>query len=238
VLAEQLRSSLRAGRGFRPRSRPAAGYLLRNAARYLPLPACGERGCCPGRCREDRIPNSLDIFQHFVVPETKNAVAMLRQPPVARGVLFVSGMLSAINFDHELFFSTDKIGDKRPDRLLAHKLQSCQRAGTQAAPKLLFSTSRMFAQSPRQPRLRYVSATHASKPPHPSPLPASGEREYHPVLTHGLTSPRSIWSKPEPRSIIGGALLRAALMSRRKAAVASTSTVNESPAASGVSTTP
>jgi hypothetical protein len=96
------------------------------------------RGLCRRRCREDRLPNSFDIFQHFIVPETEDTVSVLYEPAIALAVAVIFGMLSAIDFDHEPFLSTDKIGDIRPDRLLPNEFEPAQRSGTKIPPKLLF----------------------------------------------------------------------------------------------------
>jgi hypothetical protein len=176
--------SPQAGRRLcRPHLRPrlAAKTSLGGSAWRLPLPACGERvgvrGRCHRRCREYCIPNAFDISQNVVVPEPQHAVAMLNQPSVAHRVVLAFCMLAAVDLDYKTFLPTNKIGNVRPDRLLAYKLEACQRSRTKISPKLLFGASRTLAQSSGQPRLRYVCAAHASKPPHPNPLPASGERE-------------------------------------------------------------
>jgi hypothetical protein len=147
----------------------------------LPLPACGERvgvrGRCRGRCGKDCVPHPFDILQDFIVPETKDAVAVLYEPSIAQGVAVAFSVLAAIDLDHESFLSTNKIDNIWPDRFLPHEFESSQRSGTKVSPKLLFGWRRVFPQAPRQCGLLFVCAAHALRPPHPNPLPACGERE-------------------------------------------------------------
>jgi hypothetical protein len=53
---------------------------------------------------------------------------MVDEPPIAHSVASVIGVLAAIDFDHEPFFSADKIYDVRPDRLLAYEFKPGERA--------------------------------------------------------------------------------------------------------------
>jgi hypothetical protein len=235
------------------------GSFTRRPALATPSPRVrGEgrgEGRSRGRCGKDYVPNAFDILQDFIVPEMEDAIAALCQPLIAYGVAPVFGVLAAVDFDNESFLPTNKIDDIRPDGFLTHEFESTERSRTQEAPKLPFSLSGISPQSPGQPRLRHFCAAHASRPPHPNPLPARGKREqpaarpghvpvpansgrFQPERTHGLTSPRIIFSKPVPRSIIGGALVRAALSFARSAAVAASSMAYSSLPAIAVSTTP
>jgi hypothetical protein len=103
------------------------------------------RGRCRRRCREDCIPNAFDISEYFVVPEAQDPVAMLNQPSVAHRVALAFCMLAAVDLDYKTFLPTNKIGNVRPDRLLAHKLESGERSGANVLPKLLLSACRVFA---------------------------------------------------------------------------------------------
>ena len=144
----------------------------------LPLPACGERVGVRGRrrrrCREDCLPNAFDISLHFVIPETQDAVAMFDKPLIPDGVASAISVLAAIDLDDEPLLPTDKIHDIRPDRLLTHEFESAERPRTKVAPKLSFGGRRIFPQSSRQTRLRYLCAAHASRPPHPTLSPHAG----------------------------------------------------------------
>ncbi len=138
-------------------------------------PRAGERWS-RRRCRENCLPNAFDIFQHFIVPETQDAVAMLDEPSISHSVAVAIGVLASVDLEDELFFSTNEIRDVRSDRLLTHEFESAERARTKVAPKLSFGGCRILPQSSGQIRLRCVCATHASRPPYPNPLPARGER--------------------------------------------------------------
>ena len=102
---------------------------------------------------------------------------MFDEPLIADGVASVLSVLAAIDLDDEPLLSTNKIDDIWPDRLLTHEFESAERPRTKVSPKFSFGGRRIFPQLSRQTCLRYVCATHASKPPHPNPLPARGERE-------------------------------------------------------------
>ncbi len=126
------------------------------------------------RCREDCLPNAFDIFQHFIIPETQDAVAMLDEPSVTHGVAAAIGVLASVDLEDEPFFSTNEIRDVRSDRLLTHEFESAERARTKVAPKLSFGGCRILPQSSGQTCLRDVCATHASRPPHPALSPRAG----------------------------------------------------------------
>jgi hypothetical protein len=135
------------------------------------------RGRCRRRCGKDCVPNPFDIFQDFIVPKTEDMVAALCEPPIACGIAAVCSVLAAIDLNDESYLPTNKIDDIRPNGFLTHELKSTKRSRTEVLPKLLFRLRRISPQSPSQPRLRYLCAAHASRPPHPNPLPACGERE-------------------------------------------------------------
>jgi hypothetical protein len=104
-----------------------------------PSPRSREKGRVRGRrgrrCCEDCVPNAFDISQHFVIPETQDAVAMFDEPVIADGVASVIGVLATIDPDDEPLLSTDKIRDIRPDRLLPREFESGERPGTKVSPK-------------------------------------------------------------------------------------------------------
>jgi hypothetical protein len=107
------------------------------------------RGRCSGLSGKDCIPNPFDILQDFIVPETEDTVAVLREPSIAHGIAAVFGMLAAIDLDHQPLLSTNKIDDTRPDRLLTHEFESSKRSSTKVTPKLLFNWRRISPQSSR-----------------------------------------------------------------------------------------
>jgi hypothetical protein len=81
-----------------------------------------------GRCRrhgrEDRFPNAFEIFQHLIIPEAQNAIAVIRQPLIADGVAFVISVLTSVDFDHQPPLSANEIDNVRTNRLLANKFES------------------------------------------------------------------------------------------------------------------
>ena len=161
----------------------------------LPLPARGERVGVRGRrrrrCREDCVPYAFDISEHFVIPETQDTVAAFDEPLITGRVTLVICVLAAVDFDDEPLLSTGKIDDIRTNRLLTHKFETAERPGAKISPELSFGTCRISSQLPSQTRLRYVCATHASRPPHPNPLPARGERELRAARLSASTPKRS-----------------------------------------------
>ena len=99
---------------------------------------------------------------------------MLDEPLIADGVAFALSVLAAVDLNDKPLLSTDKIRDIRPDRLLTHEFESAKRAGAKVSPKLSFGVRRIFPQLTGQTILRYVCATHAARPPHPSLSPRAG----------------------------------------------------------------
>jgi hypothetical protein len=84
------------------------------------------RGRCRRRCSEDDIPDPFDVLQDFMVSKAKHTVAALYQPTISGHVLIAFRVLTAIDFDHEPLFSTNKIDDIWPDGFLANKFKSCK----------------------------------------------------------------------------------------------------------------
>jgi hypothetical protein len=73
-------------------------------------------------------------------------------------------MLAAIDFDDELLLCACKVGNKRPDGLLASELVAPQLSVAQMAPEVPFCVGHVFAQSAGE-------MFHAAFTPHPNPLP-------------------------------------------------------------------
>jgi hypothetical protein len=55
------------------------------------------RGRCRRQCGKDCVPNPFDILQDFIVPETKDPVAVLCEPSIAQGVGVAFSVLAAID---------------------------------------------------------------------------------------------------------------------------------------------
>jgi hypothetical protein len=157
----------------------------------------GVRGRRRRRCCEDCVPNAFDISQHFVIPETQDAVAMRDEPLIAHGVASALRVLATVDLDDEPLLSTDKIHDIRTDRLLTHEFESVERPGAKVSPKLSFGAGRIFPQLTGQTRLRYVCTTHAARPPHPSLSPRAGRGSREPRI-------RALASRHEARRAQAG----------------------------------
>ena len=74
------------------------------------------RGC------ENRVPNAFDISQHVVIPESQNAITVIRKPLIADGITRVSGMLAAIDFNDDAVLSAYEVDDIGADWLLTDEL--------------------------------------------------------------------------------------------------------------------
>jgi hypothetical protein len=83
----------------------------------------------------DCLQHATHVSEHVVVPESQNAIVAIDQPSLADGIARISRMLAAVDLNDQAPFSTYKIDDIRPNGFLADKLESGQRAGTQAMPK-------------------------------------------------------------------------------------------------------
>src|SRR5262249_32178024 len=67
---------------------------------------------------EEHGQNSLDVRQHFVIPETLHKKIIRRQPAIALLITRRICMLTAIHFDHEACAETDEIADEGTERNL------------------------------------------------------------------------------------------------------------------------
>ena len=84
-------------------------------------------------------------------------------------------MLASIHFDDELPIPAHEVRIIRPNRLLAGELEAAELPIAKLGPKLRFCLCESAPQRSRSTDSALVLATHAS---HPSPLPASGAREF------------------------------------------------------------
>jgi hypothetical protein len=68
---------------------------------------------------------SFHVWQYVVISESKHLPSFGFEKPLSLSVLFVLKVVaSAIKLDYDTLFDTSKIGEVRPDRMLAAKLQS------------------------------------------------------------------------------------------------------------------
>jgi hypothetical protein len=88
-------------------------------------------------------------------------------------------MPASIHFDDELPIPAHEVRIIRPNRLLAGELEAAELPIAKLGPKLRFCLCESAPQRSRSTDSTLVLATHA---PHPSPLPASGAREF--LLRH------------------------------------------------------
>ena len=107
------------------------------------------------------------ICQYLIVPESQNAIALYLEPTCALLVVVsLCRMLPAIHFDDQSALETNKINDKRADRLLATKLYSRDLTTLEFLPQTLFRVRQILAQFP----CMYVSHC-----PHPGLPPQGGK---------------------------------------------------------------
>jgi hypothetical protein len=94
--------------------------------------------------------DTLDIVDHFVVPESKHSITLRDQPLVTRCIVsFVVGMLATVDFDYQLRFQTDEIDNVRPHRPLSAKLATVDLTESNAPPQQLFRIRQITSQRPR-----------------------------------------------------------------------------------------
>lgn len=87
--------------------------------------------------------DSLGILQNIIIPETDDAEAERLQFAGALGViLFLDGMLTAIDFYDQRLVDAYEIGDVWADRMLATEFEALERTVSKAAPEFAFGIRR------------------------------------------------------------------------------------------------
>lgn len=78
--------------------------------------------------------NSIDVFQHLIVPEANNTIAGFLQ---SAGALRVDQflMLAAVHFDDQPCLPTKKVRDEGSDRGLSSELEAAQLTRPELLPK-------------------------------------------------------------------------------------------------------
>jgi hypothetical protein len=100
------------------------------------------------KCLCDFLQHAVKILQNIVIPKPQHTVTLLRQFIAALLIFgYLLGVLSAIEFDHQLACRTGKIGDATTDRVLATKFPR-RKALAQSAPENLFDIGRVASQLP------------------------------------------------------------------------------------------
>lgn len=109
---------------------------------------------------DDRLQDTVDVRQHFVIPEPQYVQALLFQRAgstrVARKRLRI-GVLPAIDFDGERGFQADEVEHVAGQRVLAAELQARELARSQVSPEQGLGVGGVGAQ--------------LAGNPHPYPLP-------------------------------------------------------------------
>jgi hypothetical protein len=73
---------------------------------------------------EDKLPNSLQILEHIIIPESQDSVATRFKPsrPLhIAGNRIALRVLSAVHLDDQLGFGAEEVDNVRTDRLLTAK---------------------------------------------------------------------------------------------------------------------
>ena len=86
----------------------------------------------------DRFEDAFEVFDHVVVPEADNRVAIRLDPSRALPVGRAFGMLAAVEFDDEPEFDAGKIGDVSADRELSSEFCAFDLARAEALPEFIF----------------------------------------------------------------------------------------------------
>jgi len=106
--------------------------------------------------------DSIRHRQNIVVPETQDPVSLTVQPFTPDLVILgLINMLSAIHFDDQFLFGTDKINNRFSDRLLPSKLAGVNLPHAQPVPQEPLGISRIPTQFPR-----FIGLTHPSPQTH------------------------------------------------------------------------
>jgi hypothetical protein len=74
---------------------------------------------------------------------------MLAEPFVSGSIALALRVLTAVNFNDEPMFATNKVRDVRPYWLLANEFESIQATGAESPPKLSFRNRGILAKSSR-----------------------------------------------------------------------------------------
>ena len=127
----------------------------------------------------DHRPDAVRIAQHFVIPETQNAVSFGLNDFRATNVI-AGFMLPTIDLNHEPRPVSGEIGDEVPDRNLAPEML-VRKTLTEQAPQLSLCVRHISAKSARTPyrafrwiMLHSLRSTMNITPPQPLPIEGRG----------------------------------------------------------------
>jgi hypothetical protein len=95
----------------------------------------------------DRLKYRVDISQYVVIPESQHPISEPAQKSSSLLIVsFLIGMLSAIDFDHQLGVQAKEVDDVRLDGLLPPKLRPGESAIAQVVPKDILGIRLIFPQ--------------------------------------------------------------------------------------------
>jgi hypothetical protein len=129
---------------------------------------------------QDRQQHAFTVRQNIVVPKSHDAIAFGCEIRIAPNVGRILRVLSAIDFNDQIFLAAHEVDDERANRLLPHKLVSAQPPVAQSEPELSFGVSLLTAKTSLNADFPAVRTSHLACPSPASrpsavrhPLPAS-----------------------------------------------------------------
>ncbi len=115
--------------------------------------------------RQDGRQNAFRTLENGLVREAHDAKALFFEKPRTAQVcrnFFVRRMSCTVDFDDELYFTTQKISKIGTNRYLTDEFEASQAAAFQLLPEDTFCTRRHAAQAAGTSRFYQADATHVS----------------------------------------------------------------------------
>lgn len=156
-------------KAFAPSRRRPAVHLAPSTGRGRIASAIRVRDFADTQSIGNHIDDAFEIFQHLVVPEPQNTIALFSKPAIAPGITLAAGMLPAIYLDNETALSAHKIDRVAADRDLPDKFEPGQSPCAKDLPQPLFSLGRTAPKSPCTRRGFGVRPPHLTFTPLPAP---------------------------------------------------------------------
>ncbi len=99
--------------------------------------------------RRDSFSNAGAVLQDFVIPKSNDLETLRCQPATSLGIaVFTSGMLTAIDLDHQLRFKAHEVDDVGADGGLAAETPAFDLSIAQQHPKASFGLGLVRTQAP------------------------------------------------------------------------------------------
>ena len=118
-------------------------------------------GWGPGRKpREDHLAHRIRLRQHLVVPEAQHVVAGGVQERIATPVSARTGVLAAVDFNHETCLQAGEVDDVGTDRYLPPEPVARELAHPQASPEQALGVGHVGAQ--RAGPFSFLAVAHPS----------------------------------------------------------------------------